>query len=169
MNTRSASKPVTRNSSEEPSKPVPARKASNAATKASKKNNERSSVRNTAGRKGWTSREDKLILEEVTKHGQKWREITVQNFPGRSDDSVRNRWKRITQKPSEAITKRKARSPSKKIERTGWTKEEDNKILKGVKERGHKWNFIAQELPGRTPHAIRNRFHRLESIPALEV
>ena len=34
----------------------------------------------------------------------------------------------------------------------------------GVSELGHKWNRIAERLPGRTDHAIRNRFHRLQSL-----
>ena len=29
---------------------------------------------------------------------------------------------------------------------------------------GHKWNKIAERLPGRTDHAIRNRFHRLQTL-----
>jgi len=33
-----------------------------------------------------------------------------------------------------------------------------------VSEMGHKWNKIAERLPGRTGHAIRNRFHRLQTL-----
>ena len=48
--------------------------------------------------------------------------------------------------------------------RVSWTKNEDETILRGVSELGHKWNKIAERLPGRTDHAIRNRFHRLQTL-----
>jgi len=51
-----------------------------------------------------------------------------------------------------------------KPERVSWSKAEDDTILRGVAELGHKWNRIAERLPGRTDHAIRNRFHRLQSL-----
>ena len=51
-----------------------------------------------------------------------------------------------------------------KPERVSWSKAEDDTILRGVSELGHKWNRIAERLPGRTDHAIRNRFHRLQSL-----
>ena len=45
--------------------------------------------------------------------------------------------------------------------RIGWTKAEDEMIAKSVAELGHKWYQISERLPGRTDHAIRNRWHRL--------
>ena len=47
--------------------------------------------------------------------------------------------------------------------RKGWKKEEDELIRRSVEELGHKWAIIAERLPGRTDHAIRNRWHRLLS------
>jgi len=52
----------------------------------------------------------------------------------------------------------------KKKERTSWTRAEDEVIVQGVAELGHKWYEIARRLPGRTDHAIRNRWSRLQSI-----
>ena len=51
-----------------------------------------------------------------------------------------------------------------KQERMSWTKVEDATIVNGVQELGHKWYQIAQRLPGRTDHAIRNRYHRLQAM-----
>jgi hypothetical protein len=45
-----------------------------------------------------------------------------------------------------------------------WTRAEDAIIVNSVQELGHKWFQIAQRLPGRTDHAIRNRYHRLQAM-----
>lgn len=55
---------------------------------------------------------------------------------------------------------------TRKKERNSWTRAEDEVILAGVSELGHKWYAIARRLPGRTDHAIRNRWSRLQSIIA---
>ena len=55
---------------------------------------------------------------------------------------------------------------SPKVERVSWTDREDKVILDGVSELGHKWNRLAQRLHGRTEHAIRNRYHRLQTSAA---
>ena len=58
--------------------------------------------------------------------------------------------------------------PPEKKERTSWTRAEDNVIIQGVAELGHKWYEIARRLPGRTDHAIRNRWSRLQSIIGIQ-
>ena len=55
-----------------------------------------------------------------------------------------------------------------KKERTSWTRAEDDVIVQGVAELGHKWYEIARRLPGRTDHAIRNRWSRLQSIIGMQ-
>lgn len=59
-----------------------------------------------------------------------------------------------------------AAKPTGKPERLSWTPAEDAVIMSSVGELGHKWYRIAQRLPGRTEHAIRNRYHRLQSARA---
>ena len=166
--------------------------------------------RNTHGRKEWAPHEDKLILELAAKHGQKWRLISSQ-LPGRTDDSVRNRWKRLVAldpsqqavavadalgsfldandgsqeamggggeggavasartpppaPPVVAIRKtHKASKPSAEPSRQAWSQAEDAEIVRCVSAYGLRWSKIAQHLPARTPHAIRNRFHRLQAL-----
>ena len=54
--------------------------------------------------------------------------------------------------------------PTPRAERVQWSKFEDATIVQSVEELGHKWYLIAQRLPGRTDHAIRNRYHRLQAM-----
>lgn len=58
--------------------------------------------------------------------------------------------------------------PPEKKERTSWTRAEDDVIIQGVADLGHKWYEIARRLPGRTDHAIRNRWSRLQSIIGMQ-
>ena len=45
-------------------------------------------------RSAWLAEEDELILSQVEEVGPRWRIIAAM-VPGRSDDAVRNRWKRL--------------------------------------------------------------------------
>ena len=63
-----------------------------------------------------------------------------------------------------AVNTNEERRTTKLVNRIAWTREEDTIIVESVEELGHKWFRIAQRLPGRTDHAIRNRFHRLQSL-----
>jgi len=51
-----------------------------------------------------------------------------------------------------------------KVRNSVWTAAEDKIIAAGVLELGHKWLAITRRLPGRTEHATRNRWSRLQSI-----
>jgi hypothetical protein len=57
------------------------------------------------GRTKWSAEEDALIYEGVRMHGCRWRQISAE-LPGRSDSSVRNRWRRLEKdgggRPSES-------------------------------------------------------------------
>lgn len=151
------------------------------------------SGRNLAERKEWTAAEDAQIIASVKKHGQRWRLIAAE-LPGRSDDAVRNRWNRVkdagnetpgreelsvTAGPPAAAPHVSARSTvamaadswsprvalnESRPERVSWSRKEDETIVRLVSEIGNKWHAIAECLPGRTEHAIRNRFARLQSL-----
>jgi len=133
-------------------------------------------ARNTMGRKDWSAEEDRTILAEVAKVGQKWR-IIATHLPGRSDDAVRNRWKRLIGEKGSASTSADldeiaeegfkgsgAKSRANVTERLAWSREEDDLIVRSVQQYGLKWGRISQQLSGRTAHAIRNRFHRLQVL-----
>ena len=49
-------------------------------------------------------------------------------------------------------------------QRVAWTRAEDTTIMQSVAELGQKWSLIAPRLPGRTDHAIRNRYARLQAM-----
>jgi len=138
--------------------------------------------RTATERKEWTTGEDRILFSVYKKYGRRWRRIAAE-LPGRSDDAVRNRWYRLKQ--DELITPclandreshMKARNYSKgnaqKViekdrhgtERHTWSRSEDMMIIQNVKAIGHKWSLIAKQLPSRTEHAVRNRFHRLEAM-----
>ncbi|EOD07024.1 hypothetical protein EMIHUDRAFT_58434, partial [Emiliania huxleyi CCMP1516] len=101
--------------------------------------------------KEWSPHEDELIRRGVEQLGCRWRVIAAQ-LPGRSDDAVRNRWSRLQ---DTAKSRTGGRDGG---ERSSWTRAEDDVIVQGVSELGHKWFEIARRLPGRTDHAIRNRW-----------
>jgi len=140
--------------------------------------------RSSLERKEWSAAEDEVIREGVDTMGSRWRRI-AERLPGRSDDAVRNRWNRLKEGAthteggdddtcawpecgSNATPLRKL-SPARpaevskgtKAERVGWTTAEDQIVVNSVKVLGHKWNKISEALPGRTDHAIRNRWQRL--------
>ena len=73
----------------------------------------------------------------VAELGQKWRAIAGR-LPGRSDDAVRSRWKRLA----------KAHPNPNEPTRTAWSLEEDQTIVEMVERLGFKWGKIEQ---ARTP------------------
>lgn len=58
-------------------------------------------------------------------------------------------------------------SSGRKRRKIGWTNTEDLTILAAVRRIGTQWQRIADNLPGRTADAVRNRWHRLQKTHAL--
>lgn len=124
-----------------------------------------------------------MVVRSVREHGCKWRQIAAL-FPGRSDDAIRNRWKRVRDLPEHnggvqvSPPRKQSRCATlaaaedapeveraeERAERVSWSAAEDDAIMNSIKELGHRWQKIAARLPGRTEHAIRNRYSRLQSL-----
>jgi len=139
-------------------------------------------------RKPWSRQEDDAIRALVSKLGQRWR-VIAPHLAGRSDDSVRNRWKRISEEGDEnsgsvatsdaGLTHDLPRGPIKpptkqstasssasagtgESGRASWSRTEDQVIVRAVQELGPRWSAVAARLPSRTEQAVRNRWNRLQ-------
>ena len=117
----------------------------------------------------WSAAEDELLFQYVHEKGCYWRAIR-KLMPRRSDDAIRNRFKRLCRDSCQArdhlceglSERNNVRVPS--CARRYWKKEEDDIIRQHVEcKETVSWIDLAEKLPGRTCHAIRNRYHRIES------
>ena len=139
------------------------------------------SGRNVIDRQAWSAEEDAAILRSVLVLGLKWL-LVAAVLPGRSEDAVRIGWKRIREpkwelqigndgtshfayaKQPSHRKQRDSADDAKDERRCSWSRKEDDTILQSVGEFGHRWNQIADRLPGRSEHAIRNRYARLQNL-----
>ena len=104
--------------------------------------------------RNWTRFEDLRLLQFVAENGKVWRKSAVV-MKGRSDDSCRQRYHRLTSSSDDEIPISKPREP-----RFAWTPQEDHIILQHL-SMGLSWVDLAAHLPGRTSHGVRNRAYRL--------
>ena len=88
----------------------------------------------------------------VAELGQKWRAIAGR-LPGRSDDAVRSRWKRLAKAPPSmlhlesggaSLSAEQGESNVQRPPRTAWSLEEDQTIVEMVERVGCKWGRIEQ-------------------------
>jgi len=69
--------------------------------------NSTGSSRRAQTKTAWTDEEDRLIVEGVKKFGYKWSRLADTLPYARTDDSVRNRWHRISRRPEAKLSKPK--------------------------------------------------------------
>lgn len=93
----------------------------------------------------WTPEEDALLARLVKdcKDNKEWSTI-AKSFPGKTNRQVLAHWNKVV-------------NPA--IVRGSWTREEDEIIIKWVKEKGpSQWSSLADLLPGRIPKQCRERW-----------
>ena len=94
-------------------------------------------------RNPWTPREDAKLMELMKKYGQSWAMISSQ-LEGRTGKQVRDRY----------LNKLRPN-----IKCGDWSAEEDNLLVKLLKEVGNRWSLIATHLPTRTEGQVKNRYY----------
>jgi hypothetical protein len=94
--------------------------------------------------RSWNADEDELVRKLVREHGlRKWAFIAT-CLKTKTQKQVYARWRDYLQ-PS--LTTRP------------WTKEEQKRLLELQARVGNQWAELAKMMPGRSPNAIKNRFH----------
>lgn len=119
----------------------------------------------------WTKAEDSILIQEQSRIGNKWKQISLL-LPGRSSDQVRNRYRKTKILGHGKQTKS---SPAKKVRKQVrshndhfdvsvlqapfWTETEDSILIQEHSRVGNKWAQISQLLPGRSSDQVKNRWH----------
>lgn len=100
-------------------------------------------IRKSRGK--WTPEEDEALRCAVMQNGAKnWKKI-AEAVPGRTDVQCLHRWQKVL-------------NPD--LVKGPWTKEEDELLIKLVKEHGpNKWSEIAKHFKGRIGKQCRERWH----------
>ncbi|KAM3146307.1 hypothetical protein pb186bvf_001652 [Paramecium bursaria] len=101
-------------------------------------------LESTQKRKKWTQEEDSLMKEAISLYGHNW--IQVSNHLGsRTASQCSQRWKRIKESDN-------------KFQKVNWTKSDEKKLIKLVKEYGRDWFTIAEMFGDRNSRQIREKY-----------
>lgn len=92
----------------------------------------------------WTREEDQTIIDFVKEHGDKdWAKLAIL-LPGRIGKQCRERWKNHL---------------DPRIQKVGWSEEEDQLLIKLHQLYGNSWTRIASFFVGRTDNCVKNRWN----------
>lgn len=101
--------------------------------------------RKKAGRKRkFTPEEDELLLNLIKQHGESKWSVIAEQMPGKNRKQVREHYINFL---------------SKRVNEKSFTPSEDIQILQLIEANGRLWNKIAEQMPGRTALAIKNRYY----------
>ncbi|KAJ2500020.1 hypothetical protein GGH96_003058 [Coemansia sp. RSA 1972] len=96
----------------------------------------------------WTAEEDDLLRQRVTQFPSQWSRV-AEGIPGRTDDQCAKRWRE---------------SLDPEIDRSKWTPQEDQLLLKKYHELGTQWQKIASSFKGRPGLHCRNRWRKIHRV-----
>jgi hypothetical protein len=94
--------------------------------------------------RNWTHEEDTLVKALVTKHGAKKWALIADKLGGKTQKQVYARWRDYLQP---GLTTRP------------WAAYEEDHLIKIQEVIGNQWAVLARLMPGRSPNAIKNKFH----------
>lgn len=98
-------------------------------------------------RRKWSQADDQTLLNAIKVNGpHHWNEIAGRYLPSRTGKQCRERW--LLKLSPEIVQK-------------DWSDNDDQHLLDLQRQYGNKWATIAKFLPGRSPTAIKNRWHCL--------
>lgn len=92
----------------------------------------------------WSFNEDQELIRLVKEHGKNWKVIS-RNFPNKTESQCCYRYKNKL---------------DPKINIGRWSEEEENKLIILKKEYGTRWKIISKHLEGRSPEAIKRKWHQ---------
>ena len=119
---------------------------------------DRCAVPSEAGaRLPWLRWEDALLEALYAQHGCQWRVIKTRGLPWRTDDALRNRFKRsVLGLPPSAVVRRVGPA----VERHAWTEEESARLAELCRTEVPPIRALVMHFPGRKGSSIRNRIYR---------
>jgi len=94
--------------------------------------------------RNWTYEEDTLVKALVAKHGAKKWALIADKLGGKTQKQVYARWRDYLQP---GLTTR------------AWAPYEEEHLIKIQDVIGNQWAVLARLMPGRSPNAIKNKFH----------
>ena len=94
--------------------------------------------------RSWTHAEDTLVRDLVKQHGAKKWAVIAERLSGKTQKQVYARWRDYLQP---GLTTR------------AWEPFEEEHLIKIQDVIGNQWAVLARLMPGRSPNAIKNKFH----------